>query len=252
MGVEIYTVQYIADATAFVAGARQVEQSLLRVDGLVISTKKNAKGMFGGAGRSATSAAKNIDKLNAALNGTATATTGAKAALNGFNTASGKAGKSTDQLSDATNGLLKKATAMAAAYKIATAALKIYSKASEDAKRHMNEGAQTGLDMRDEARPLANLLGKTSVDDEMIRDLFKSSQASGYKFSDAVKFDLEFEGSIPAGEQAGHITPEQKKILSEEGKKFGKRLGLDGSTAGDVVASLVQYTDLTKDEKGNP
>ena len=252
MGVEIYTVQYIADASAFVSGARQVEKSVLSVDAVVTKSKKNMKGMFGGAGRSATAAAKNIDKLNAALNGSATATAGAKAALNGLNAATKQTSKSADQLSELTDGWVKKAAAVAIGWKAAAAALKIFSKAAEDAKQHMNEGAQDGLDKRQKARALSGLLGKNTPDDEMIRDLFKSSQASGYKFDEVVAFDSEFEGSIPAGRDAGHITKDQEEVIKEEGKKFGKRLGLDPKIAGDLIASIVQYTDMTKDDKGNP
>ena len=91
MSVENYTVQYIADPTSFVAGSRKVEQALLAVESTSQRVKKEVSGFAGGAGRSASSAAKNVDKLTAALGGVGPAATtagnAAKANLNGLTSA---------------------------------------------------------------------------------------------------------------------------------------------------------------------
>lgn len=269
MPTENYTVQYIADPSAFVAGARQVETLVRSIDQAVTASKKNMSGMFGGSSRSATSAAKKIDQLNAAMAGLTPAADAVKSSLTGLGTAAASAGKKTDMFADLTNGWVTQAWLVAKAWQAAAAALEIYSKAAEDAKKHMNTGAESGLDKRTSAgaREYATLLGKNEVDDDVMKRLFGAAQAGGSSFSGALKYGKQFLGSIETGKKKGHIrdgvhvdangrqvyneADDQVKSLEKEGLAFGNRIGLDEETAGDLVGVIPQSVDLTKDEQGN-
>ena len=252
MGVETYTVQYLADPSAFVAGARQVEAAVRGVDAAVTDGKKNLKGMFGPAARSASNAARKIGELNAAMTGVAPAAGAATSSMKGLGGAAAGASKKADVFAQLTNGWVTQAMLVAKAWDAAAGALNIYVKASEDAKRHQNQGAQTGLDMRGKAREYATLLHKPEVDDEVMKGLFAVAQAGGSVFDKALQFSSQFEGSVPAGEQKGHITAAQKEALKGEGLAFGNRIGLDEKAAGDLTGVIPQYVDMTKDEKGKP
>ena len=252
MAVETYTVQYIADPSAFVAGARQVEAAVRAVDAATTASKKNLAGFAGGGARSATNAAKKINDLAAALGGVAPAAAAATASMQGLTVNSARASASTGGLGGILDGSIAKFLALGVAIKAAGAALEIYSKAAEDAKKHLNQGAQGGLDKRDQAREYANLLGKPTVDDDTMKRLFGLAQAGGMDFDEALKFGEQFEGSLPAGKQKGHIADGQKQSLMEEAAAFGSRIGLDAATAGDLAGVIPQYVDLTKDDKGKP
>ena len=252
MAVENYTVQYIADATSFVAGSRRVEQSLLAVEAQANKTKAAVSGFAGGGGRSATTAAKNVDKLAASLGAIPGAAGQATQALNGITVSSAGSSKGTGDLGQKIEQALLGFASYTTAVHVATKALHIFSQASEDAKKHLNEGAESGLDKRDKAstREYAGLLGKNQVDDDTMKGLFHLAQAGMMSFDKAVTFGSQFEGSVVAGKDKGHINAAQIAALKDETAAFAGRVGLDEKTAGDLGGVLPQYVDLKHDDQG--
>ena len=250
MGVELYTVQYIADPTSFVAGSRRVEQSLLAVEAQANKTKAAVSGFAGGGGRSATTAAKNVDKLTAALNAVGPAAsaagTAAKSNLTGVGAAAGGANQHVAGLGSSMTGFIAAAAGLA----VVTKSMQIFSQAAEDAKKHLNEGAQSGLDKRGKAREYAGLMGKNSVDDDTMKGLFHLAQAGMMSFDKALQFGSQFEGSVTAGRDKGHINAAQIASLKEETAAFASRVGLDEKTAGDLGGVIPMYVDMRHDEKG--
>ena len=249
MATENYTVVYIADAGRFVAGSRQVEQSLARIDLASARTKNGVSGVFGGAGRSATSAAKNVDKLAGSLNGVPAAATNAAKAVGQVGTALNNARRSSDHFGGSLVGYLNQVWALA--NKVDAILTTLGDKLAK-VREFQDKGAATGLDMRDKAREVAGLLGESSPSDAVMNRIFRVQMAGGGTFDEALKYEEQFQGSLPAGKQAGHITDEQAAALETEGKAFADRAGIDSATAGDLVGSLPQFLDMTKDEKGKP
>ena len=245
MATETYTVVYLADATAFVGGVHKVEQAVISFDTLVTQNKKNTASMFGGAGRSATSAAKNIEKLNAAMGRTVGAANAAASATNNAAKAFNNAGAASKSLSTAIDTKIAKIAALAVAWKVAAAAVNIYTKASEDAKQHLNTGAQTGLDKRVKSREFAKLMDENDPNDKVIGQLHDIQLAGGMKFDKALEFGSAVLGSTKAGKDKGFITTDIQTAMLPKLAEFASAYGMDEATAGVMAGGIAQYVDLT-------
>ena len=133
-----------------------------------------------------------------------------------------------------------------------TAIVNDLSKALEEARKHLNQGADKGLEMRGKAREMATLLHKNAPTDDVMNDIFKVQLAGGGTFADAVEYDEGFEGALPAGKDAKHVTDAQAEQIKVLGKTFADRVRLDPTTSGELMGSIPQFVDLTRDEKANP
>ncbi len=248
---EIYTVRYVCDPTNFLAGIHRIEAAIKSLDATVTASKKNLSGFAGGGARSAANATQRINDLVAALNQVPNA---AAAAGSATSTAMQGVASSAQSAKGSSNDLLatlKKFGAAGIALGVVAKGLHMIGRASENAKKHLNQAAEGGIDKREQSREYATLLGKNEVDDEAMTRLFGLGQAGGSKFDEAREFGEAFLGSVTTGRDAGHITPEQEVIVEQQGLAFGNRVGIDRETAGRLSGSVSQFTDLTKDERGN-
>jgi uncharacterized coiled-coil protein SlyX len=224
------------------------------VDAAATKAEKPLKDLGTGTSAKLRATARAAEAADGKLNALATAAGTAQSALAGVGSTSvkvsghlGTASGQTDGLTSAMTRLFGVTAMLAALKKVIGEIGKAITEAREAAEK---KGDET-LDLEEKAREYANLKGRAAPDDQTMGEIFQVALASGMSADDSIKFLEQFEGSVPAGKQKGHITEDMKGDIAKEAAVFAERVGLDAATGGDIAGVMTQYTDLTKDKDGN-
>jgi hypothetical protein len=246
-----YTITY--DTSSAIPAAKNVDtltKSVTQCDAAVTKSKTTFSGFAGGAARSAAGAETKVRSLGDALDELPPKANAAKESLKGI-------GAGAKAIEPSIVGLV---TAFAALRGVEDV-FEAIGKGINDARLNMQKLAEDALKTRDAMRELANLQGHAGPDNAVVGNALLLGMASGLKGDEAEKFLSQFEGSIPAGRQAGNVmgtvgenglTEEAQKKFEKElamtGAAFGARIGLDPATAGDLTGVVAQYTKLNSAE----
>lgn len=255
-----YLLKWVIDPTKAVAGAQAIERELLSLERVVDRLGPKLKNIAAGASTSMGGASRSARTLETRLNALETQAQGAGTALQGAGAAAGTAGTNfqaagtrartsgghVDRFGTSLAGLT---AGMMVVHQV-TRALDAMGDAAKRAREHQEQGAETGLDKRHQARELANLMGESEPSDRVMGRIFLLGMKSGLSFQESLAFLEQVEGSIPAGKSLGHVRESDIDALSVEGSRFASRIGLETSTGGDLVGVIPQFVDLTKDANG--
>ena len=246
MPEEIYTVRYIADASAFIAGARQVEAAIKAVDAIATQGKKSLSGFAGGAGRSATNAAKKIQDLNGALASVPGHAAAAKTALGGIGIA---AKGSTANI----NEMIKAGLAIS----VARDAFQSMLQVTQQIEERWHKLAQESAEFRDSLRELANIRGENGPNNKVMADTLSLGLAINAVPEEARKFAQSYENVGPTVRAKGHYKPDagqgtkeelEKSVTTEAGRTAG-RMGLDLEAAGEAIGTAGLFHTFTSKEQ---
>lgn len=216
-----YVIRYIVDAN----GARQellaIQQALAGLDRQAIQTKQS------------------LDLAGASLQtfGASSVATGQQIGVVG------------DGLEKTHAGLVKSIAGFAAL----GAATEVLSEIAERTRRvveYMGELGDKTAEVRDKARELATLQGKSSPDNATLAGVAEFGIRTGMTPQEAIRFQEQLEGSMPAGLQKGNVTEEIAHRVSEVGARFGQRVGLRPETSGDLAGVLSQFAEIPDVESG--
>lgn len=242
MATEEYIIDYKATDSA-TAITKALAAAVAQLDALVEKCKKDLNGFAAGGAKSAADAKKQVDTLNASLNGLADQTGKVKAGMDGAATGTDSFGSS----------MLKMRAATLVMHEV-VAIFQAIGDGLHRAQEKSEELARSNLKLRDSMRELANLQGHEGPDDEVAGNAILLGMASGMDPKESEKFLSQFEGSIPAGRQKGNLgaagagRDKLEKAMAREGAAFSARIGLDAATGGDVAGSISMYSKIDKVE----
>lgn len=223
-----YTIVFQTDTTAALAGLGQMQTAVTGLDAAVNGFGQNIAKMGAGV----TNAVGSLDQATAAFQANAS---GAK------------------QAGESISGLGTSILHMAAGFALiqgGTAAMSAFGEAANMARDKIKEMALETMDLRDKMRELANLQNQPGPNNEVTGEAIKLGMQAGMLPPEAVKYLEQFEGSSPAGEQKGNITPAIKAGLMVAGAKFGTRVKLEPKTAGDLAGVMSQYGKIDSVDQG--
>ncbi len=93
-------------------------------------------------------------------------------------------------------------------------------------------------------REIANLDGKTDVDDATIRDQLAFQRHTRMSEDEAREFREQFKGAVASGKSRGNITDTVANELEKEAGRFSVRYDLDAPVAGKMAGLLGEYSKI--------
>jgi hypothetical protein len=128
--------------------------------------------------------------------------------------------------------------AVGTAYSVFRKAAGAAGQGAADRNEFFTNAADVSSEYAKDLQEVAVLQGKTSADDDVVRQNLKFAKDTGMDPETARQFRLEFGGAVEASIDAGGMSRETADKLEVEAGKFTARYGLDPQTGGRMAGLL--------------